>query len=248
MMRKTIESAEKAHRRETKTVGAAGDAPKCALCSHMPFRAAIPPTLLFLVMVLIACTPPTPQATLPPVPTNTAPPTATTIPTQTPKAATSTAEPPSPTATPEPKPATPLGTPNRVVDVSVYFTDIERYAAAEEPYEAAVSRTVVLTSTLPEAVIHAFFKGPTEEEQAQGLAAITSGFTGLDRLEIEKGVAHVYLKGDCSSMGATYTIAQPLMINLKQFDEIQYVKIYDEEGVTEEPEGQSDSIPWCLEP
>jgi len=49
-------------------------------------------------------------------------------------------------------------------------------------------------------------------------------------------------------MGATYTIAQPLMKNLRQFPDIDYVKIYDAEGQTGQPEGLSDSIPFCLEP
>jgi hypothetical protein len=38
------------------------------------------------------------------------------------------------------------------------------------------------------------------------------------------------------------------MKNLLQFEEIDYVKIYDAEGETEVPEGRSSSIPFCLEP
>ena len=58
----------------------------------------------------------------------------------------------------------------------------------------------------------------------------------------------MYLAGQCNSEGATYTVASLLMVNLKQFDTIEYVKIYDENGETEVPDGQSDSIPFCLEP
>jgi len=65
---------------------------------------------------------------------------------------------------------------------------------------------------------------------------------------IADGIARVYLTGPCSSGGATYTVAQPILRNLLQFEEIRYVKIYDAEGVTEEPEGPSNSIPPCLEP
>jgi Fe-S cluster biogenesis protein NfuA len=104
-------------------------------------------------------------------------------------------------------------------------------------------------SNLPEAVLTEFFRGPTAEEAEQGLAAITSGATGFQALRIdEDGVAYVTLEGPCSSMGATYTIAQPLMKNLRQFPDIDYVKIYDAEGQTGQPEGLSDSIPFCLEP
>jgi hypothetical protein len=135
------------------------------------------------------------------------------------------------------------------VEITVYFTDSNRYAAATEPFEAAVTRTAPAGSNLPEAVLTAFFAGPTAEEAAQGLEAITSGATGFSELRIdENGVAHVTLTGPCSSGGATYTIAQPLMKNLLQFKEIDYLKIYDQSGQTGTPDGLSNSIPFCLEP
>lgn len=143
-------------------------------------------------------------------------------------------------------PATPTA---EQVAITVYFTDSNRYAKAIEPFEVAVSRMAPAGSNLPEAVLTEFFRGPTAEEAEQGLAAITSGATGFQALRIdEDGVAYVTLEGPCSSMGATYTIAQPLMKNLRQFPDIDYVKIYDAEGQTEQPEGLSDSIPFCLEP
>jgi hypothetical protein len=61
-------------------------------------------------------------------------------------------------------------------------------------------------------------------------------------------VAHVYLTGQCNSGGSTYTIGNLIFANLSQFPEIQWIKIYDENGETEVPEGQSSSIPFCLEP
>jgi hypothetical protein len=151
------------------------------------------------------------------------------------------------------RPLSPAGpaataTPERVT-LNVYFTDSNRYAEATEPFEVAVSRTAPAGSNLPEAVLTEFFQGPTAEEARQGLVAITSGATGFRELHIDQdGIAHVTLDGPCSSMGATYTIAQPLMKNLLQFEEIDYVKIYDAEGETEVPEGRSSSIPFCLEP
>jgi hypothetical protein len=38
------------------------------------------------------------------------------------------------------------------------------------------------------------------------------------------------------------------MATLQQFNEIEYVKIYDQSGETEFPEGPQNSIPACLEP
>jgi len=134
------------------------------------------------------------------------------------------------------------------IEISVYFTDSNLYAAGTPPFEVAVTRYVAPTSNLLEAVLAEFFRGPTDQERAQGLELITSGFTGFSSLQIENGVAHIYLTGPCASHGATYTIAQPLLANLLQFDEIKFVKIYDSDGETEQPTGPTNSIPFCLEP
>jgi len=143
--------------------------------------------------------------------------------------------------------ASPSQTPD-LVSVTVYFTDTNRYAAGTLPFEIAVTRTVPATSNLPKTVLLAFFAGPTPTEQAQGLEAITSGFEGFGALVIEDGIARVYLTGQCASLGATYTIAQPIMQNLLQFEEVSFVKIYDENENTEIPDGEINSIPFCLEP
>src|SRR3972149_3444371 len=79
--------------------------------------------------------------------------------------------------------------------------------------------------------------------RALGLERIDSGFTGYSNLSVEEGIAHLYLVGPCASNGATYTIAQPILANLLPFPEIDYVKIYDEAGTTENPEGPDSSIP-----
>jgi len=150
-------------------------------------------------------------------------------------------------AIPAPSP-TPVPTEPPQVEIFVYFTDSDRYAKGTPPFEVAVKRYVAPTANLPEAALTEFFKGPTEEERSQGLDLITSGFTGFASLRIEDGVAHVYLTGPCASGGATYTIAQPLLANLLPFGEIDFVKIYDADGETEVPTGQSNSIPFCLEP
>jgi hypothetical protein len=135
-----------------------------------------------------------------------------------------------------------------LVPITVYFTDSARYAAGTPPFEAAVTRMISTTEDPAAAVLDEFFLGPTPEEQARGLERIASGFAGYRELEIEGGIAHIYLAGPCISHGATYTIAQPLMANLLQLPDIEYVKIYDEEGTTEVPDGPSNSIPFCLEP
>lgn len=151
----------------------------------------------------------------------------------------------SPTLTPLP---VPTATEVSLVEITVYFTDEESYAAGVPPFESSVTRLVAPTASLPELVLTEFFKGPTAEESAAGLAAVMSGFTGYSSLLVQDGIAHVYLEGPCASLGATYTIAQPIFANLRQFSEIQWIKIYDAGGDTEEPAGPSNSIPFCLEP
>ena len=134
------------------------------------------------------------------------------------------------------------------VKVTVYFTNLSRYAVGTEPYEDSVTRTVPLTGSLPGAVLTQMFLGPTSQEKTQGLELVLSGTTGYKKLTITDGVARVYLTGKCNSSGSTYTIGNLIVANLAQFSEVKWVKIYDENGETEAPDGQSGSIPLCLEP
>ena len=92
------------------------------------------------------------------------------------------------------------------------------------------------------------FLGPTPAEKAQGLEVVLSGTTGFSKMTIQAGVAHIYLTGKCNSGGATYTIGNLIFANLAQFPEIRWIKLYDENGETETPNGQTSSIPFCLEP
>ncbi|HEX7542065.1 MAG TPA: NBR1-Ig-like domain-containing protein [Anaerolineales bacterium] len=133
--------------------------------------------------------------------------------------------------------------------VNVYFLDSARYVANTLPFETAVTRPVSLSKTNPETVLTQLFLGPTPAELTAGLKVILSGTTGYSSLAIaDDSVARVYLTGTCASGGATYTIANLIVKNLKQFSTILWVKIYDQSATTEVPTGQSDSIPACLEP
>jgi hypothetical protein len=99
-------------------------------------------------------------------------------------------------------------------------------------------------------ILNEYFKGPGDTEKyVYRWIAIYSGFTGYTKLDVSNAIARVYLKGICAPTNYNYNIAQPLMVNLKQFSSIiQFVKIYDENGKTEKPDGSSDSIPACLDP
>jgi hypothetical protein len=133
--------------------------------------------------------------------------------------------------------------------VNVYFVDGSKYNSGTPPFETAGIRWAKSNANFPQVVLDEYFKGPGYTEKfSYHWIAIYSGATGYSKLEYANGIARVYLTGSCNAQGATYTIADLLKANLKQFSSIQYVKIYDQNGKTEVPDGQGDSIPACLEP
>ena len=202
--------------------------------------------LLASAVLLLSCGLfPTPTPTLPPLPTDTPAEVIPPTPTDTPI--------PIPTDTPTPSPIplptrTPTPTSIPMIDITVYFMDQNAYIAATPPYEVGVTRTIPYTPAIARAVLLQFFLGPTPAEAAAGLVLITSGATGFSNITIHDTIARVYLTGNCNSGGATYTIANPLYANLMQFGTVSYVKIYDQNGNTEQPSGYTNSIPACLEP
>jgi hypothetical protein len=165
-----------------------------------------------------------------PTPTRTATPTRTSTPTRT------------PTQTHQPSP-TPV-----YVKINVYFVNKYRYDNNLPPFERAGvrwsrSNNIYLT------LLDEYFKGPgATEKYTYGWINLTNGFTGYNRFELTNGVVNIYLKGVCDRGSATYTIANLLTYNFKQFPEVQFVKIYDENGSTQNPSGSSDSVPACLQP
>ena len=167
---------------------------------------------------------------------------------------------PSPTMTLTPTPTrTPTRTPTAThtrrptatlsfVKVKVYFVNRARYNANTPPFEVAGERWV-RTNNVPGNVLDEYFKGPGATERFTfGWIALYNGFTGYSRLEVRDGVAYVFLEGTCMPDGRDFNIADLIMLNLKQFPEIRFVKIYDENGTTQTPDGLSDSIPACLQP
>ena len=130
--------------------------------------------------------------------------------------------------------------------VKVWFLDRERMRTGEEPMFVPVERSVSAKEPIRGA-LEALFAGPVAVE-ADRLKLVTSEATGFSELRVEQGIAHVRLAGGCNSGGSTATIAREIMPTLKQFEEVQFVKIYDLSGETEQPEGRTDSIPFCLEP
>ena len=132
--------------------------------------------------------------------------------------------------------------------IDVYFADNKKLIAGQLPYEVAVQRFAPSSKDRVMAVLDEFFKGPSDVERNKGLTSVLNGFTGYKRLVFVNGGVNVYLAGNCQSNGTLYNIARLLMANIKQFPEIQFVKIYDQFGHTREPSARVDSIPACLDP
>lgn len=131
----------------------------------------------------------------------------------------------------------------------MYFVDKKKYNAGTPPYEVTAARWTKSSGNFPQFVLNEYFKGPGDtEKNTYGWIALYNGFTGYSKMEFADGIARIYLKGSCNSGGAAYTIADLLKLNLKQFNSIQYVKIYDQNGQTNSPNDAGDSIPACLEP
>jgi murein DD-endopeptidase MepM/ murein hydrolase activator NlpD len=155
---------------------------------------------------------------------------------------------PTPSSTPPPTSTRLPGPIPPYTKISLFFVNTVRLEAGTPPYEVAGYRWERSIDNLRQDVLNEYFTGPGyTEKYIYRWAAIYSGFTGFSRLDVAGGIAKVYLKGTCSTVGETYTIAQPLTLNLKQFSDIQFVKIYDQNGTTEQPDGMTDSIPTCLD-
>jgi hypothetical protein len=180
----------------------------------------------------------TPTPTL----TRTLTPTRTPSPTRTPTNTRTPTRTPLPTST-----RRPTSTPQWKL-VNLYLVNRYRFENNLTPFEFAGVRWA-RTNNLVGSVLNEYFKGPgATERTSYGWIALYNGFTGYESFEVRDGVANVYLKGTCDRAGQTYTIADLLILNLKQFPEIQFVKIYDENGATQDPDGLSNSIPVCLQP
>ncbi|MDX6374485.1 MAG: hypothetical protein QOD98_3473 [Nocardioidaceae bacterium] len=129
----------------------------------------------------------------------------------------------------------------------VWFVDRQAVATGNAPYVVPVFRPVPAAAPAA-AVLHLLFAGPTSAETAVGLRLIRSHASGFDHLQVAAGIARLRLSGGCNSDGSTITVAGEIAPTLRQFPTVDWVKIYSPGGVTEQPQGQVDSIPACLEP
>lgn len=153
-----------------------------------------------------------------------------------------------------------------IIDVAAAFPTVPAAVAFVEtvPVSPAASTTPVAlgpsdTLALAPRIVPAadpvngallrLWAGPTVDEQAAGLRFERSGTKGFRDLRVSaRGVARLTLTGGCANGGEAITVADEIFATLKPLPEVEWVKIYDRAGQTQQPAGRSDSIPDCLAP
>ena len=192
---------------------------------------------------------PSPSATISLTPSRTPSPTRTPTFTRTPTSTRTPTRTPTSSSTPRPTDTRrPTVTPQWTL-VKVFFVDKYRFDNNIQPFVVNGVRWVLTSPFMGADVLNQFFKGPgSTEYYSYGWRAIYNGFTGYTKVEFSGDTARIYLTGTCAPQRKDYTIANLLILNLKQFPTVQFVKIFDENGTTEFPDGAVDSIPLCLKP
>jgi hypothetical protein len=145
--------------------------------------------------------------------------------------------------------ATALHSPSRwVIEAGTGFARRTRGVRfVEDGSLTAVTRAVPATGQA-HSLLHRLFAGPTIAEKAAGLRFVASGATGFSKVRVsDNGIARVWLTGRCLPSGAI-TVADEIIATLRPLPAIDWVKVYDPQGRTQEPWGEVDSIPACLEP
>ena len=133
------------------------------------------------------------------------------------------------------------------VQRKVFFFNRDNFVNNVDPFFTARLRPVRPDSPAI-GVMDRLFAGPLASEKADGLQLLRSHAKGFADLVIANGVARVRLTGGCNSDGSTVTIAGEVIPTLRQFSSVDWVKILAPAGSTEQPTGNTDSIPACLEP
>lgn len=155
---------------------------------------------------------------------------------------------PSPTITIRPSSTrVPTITP-QYATIRVYFARGNNVLNHRPPYEASGIRYVRTDISIYMAVLNEYFKGPGSTEYFNyGYRSLYDGFSGYQDFSVSNHTAYVTLIGTCRRQFEDYTIAQLIQSNLKQFEEIEAVKIFDAQGQTQNPDETGDSVPACLE-
>lgn len=134
-------------------------------------------------------------------------------------------------------------------ELSVYFVNKNNFDKGVEPYEQAVSRLTTTDLDPKEATIKSFFVGLTDDEIDAGIIAFFNGVEDADvTFDVATGVARVNLRGACDAKGAAYNVGTLIDVNLKQFPDVKYIRIYDENGETLSTNELESSWPACLQP
>lgn len=130
------------------------------------------------------------------------------------------------------------------IPVKLVLLDQAKFDAGDKDPWVTVTRQVGAKTPAKNAVWH-LFKGPTEEEKAQGLVFLSSGASGFQGFSIEGDTATLQLRDGCDSGGAV-TVYDHISRTLKQFPEITHVRVVGPNDGP--PTVAGDYVADCLQP
>ena len=133
------------------------------------------------------------------------------------------------------------------VTVGLYYVDKAKLDAGDEDFWVKVDREVGAKTPAKNAIWQ-LMKGPTPEQEAEGLTLFRSGAEGFQDFDITGQTATLQLRGGCDSAGSTVTVYDHMKKTLEAFPEIEHVKLLGPDGSTQDATGEGDSKPACLEP
>lgn len=140
-----------------------------------------------------------------------------------------------------------IGTDFERVPVKIWFGDPSSYGGGA-PYMDAVTR-LVPADMVAQSLLHRLFAGPTQGEKAAGLELVKSGAKDFTDFSVNTvDVARLQLTGGCQLGPEPISIGTEITRSLKTLVSIDWVKIYDPDGNTTDPDHPTDSLPECLTP
>ena len=125
----------------------------------------------------------------------------------------------------------------------IYLTDQASLQTGQGELLKAVSRTFGPEDG-PQAALNQLYLGPKTDES--GLVLTACGTTGARILQIENGVAHVQLEGNCGGCG-THSIFDSIQATLKAWPEVTTVVGFGPNEPVRTAINE-DKLPRCLEP
>lgn len=132
--------------------------------------------------------------------------------------------------------------------ISIFFLDQTKIKTQATPIETEVKRETKGSHPW-QTILQSIFQGPTPEEKKAGLFVETNGENDASlNFDPKTGAMTIKLSGKCKA-SAGYNLGDVLLKNFGQFSEVKKLRVFDEKGKTDLPEGDDrNSFPTCFQP